>query len=180
MRVVKLIACLCAAAASAAPAAEPTMGRSVVPGFGSIASIPNAANRPEQTIRYRVIFTVSRSADEPAKVNPSLDKVARFMNLLGSEGIAPASGDVQVIVFGPATPLVLTDEAYRARFGTNNPNLPLIRELNKVGVRVHVCGQALHAQKTAAVAVSTEVVTDLSAMTTIANLELKGWVLMPE
>ena len=156
------------------------MGGTLVPGFGSIAPIPNAANRPEQTIHYRVIFTVSRSADEPTKVNPSLDRVARFVNLLGNQGIAPAAGDIQVIVFGPATPLVLTDEAYRARFGTNNPNLPLVRELNKVGVRVHVCGQALRAQKIAAAAASPEVVTDLSAMTTIGTLEIKGWVLMPE
>lgn len=177
---VKLMACLCAAAASGAPAAEPAAGSTLVPGFGSIAPIPHAANLPERTIRYRVIFTVSRSVEEPTKVNPSLDRVARFVNLVGSQGIAPAAGDIQVIVFGPATPLVLTDEAYRARFGTNNPNLPLVRELNKVGVRVHVCGQALHAQKIAAAAASPEVVTDLSAMTTIATLELKGWVLMPD
>lgn len=156
------------------------METTLVPGFGSIRPIPNAANLPQKTIRYRVIFTVSRSAEEPGKVSPSLEKVARFVNLLGSQGIAPAADDVQVIVFGPATPLVLTDQAYRARFGINNPNLPLIEKLNKVGVQVHVCGQALRAQNIAAVAQSPEVVTDLSAMTTIATLELKGWVLMPE
>jgi intracellular sulfur oxidation DsrE/DsrF family protein len=156
------------------------MGTTLVPGFGSIKPVPNAADLPEPNTRYRVIFTVSRTAETLTKVNASLEKVARFVNLLGSQRIVPAAGDLQVVVFGPATPLVLTDEAYRARFGTTNPNLPLIRELTKVGVQVHVCGQALHAQKIETVAVSPEVVTDLSAMTTIATLELKGWVLMPE
>lgn len=180
MRALELLACLCAAAASAAPAAEPVMGHTVVPGFGSIAPIPDAANLPQRSTRYRVIFAVSRSGDSPKKVNPSLEKVARFLNLLGSQGISTAAGDVNVIIFGPATPLVLTDDAYRSRFGTDNPNLPLIRALNKAGVSVHVCGQALHAQNIAASAASSEIVTDLSAMTTIATLELNGWVLLPE
>lgn len=180
MRFVNLFACLCAAAASVAQAAERQPSPPVVPGFGKMSPVADAANLPDGSIRYRVIFGIAKAAETPAKVNPSLDKVARFLNLLGSEGIRPARNDVVVILHGPAAAAVLGDEAYRARHGVDNPNLPLIRALRRAGVTIHVCGQALIAQGIARSAVSADVITDLSALTTIATLQLKGWVLMPE
>lgn len=180
MRFLNLLACLCAAAASAAQAAEPQAAGQAIPGFGNTTPVANAANLPDRSIRYRVIFSVAKAAQTPAKVNPSLDKVARFLNLLGSEGIRPARNDVVVILHGAAAAAVLGDEAYRARYGVDNPNLPLIRALRRAGATIHVCGQALVSQKIDRSAVSADVITDLSALTTIATLQLKGWVLMPE
>lgn len=175
MRVLSLIAVICAAAAaSSAQAAE------LAPGFGKISPIPGAENLPDRNLHYRVIFNVTKAADSPAKVSPSLDKVARFLNLLGSQGIMPRRGDIVVVLHGAATSAVLDDEAFRMRFGVSNPSLALIRVLRKAGVSVHVCGQALAAQKIDRAAVSSLVSTDLSAMTTIATLQLKGWVLIPE
>ena len=180
MRIIELIAVLGAMTAPAANAAVPQPRTAAVPGFGEIAPVPNAANQPDPSLRYRVIFPVTKAADAPTKVNPSLDKVARFVNLLASRGVHPAPNDLTVIVSGPATPLVLSDAAYESRFGAANPNTALIRELRAAGATVHVCGQALHGQKIAADAVSSQVTVDLSAMTTIATLQLKGWALMPE
>ena len=180
MRFLNLLACLCAAAASVARAADPQAAGQAIPGFGNTRSVANAANLPDRSIRYRVIFSVAKAAQTPAKVNPSLDKVARFLNLLGSEGIRPARNDVVVILHGTAAAAVLGDEAYRARYGVDNPNLPLIRALRRAGATIHVCGQALVSQKIDRSAVSGDVITDLSALTTIATLQLKGWVLMPE
>jgi intracellular sulfur oxidation DsrE/DsrF family protein len=174
MRLLKLLVFLCVAAPSLAQASEP------VPGYGKISPVPGAANLPDRNLRYRVIFSVTKAADAPAKVNPSLEKVARFLNLLGSQGVELRQTDVVVILHGPATPVVLTDAAYRARYGTPNPNLPLVSALRSAGATVHICGQALVAQNIDRRAVSPDVITDLSAMTTIATLQLKGWVLLPE
>lgn len=180
MRAIKLFAFLCVAAASTAPASEPQAGNRSVPGYGKISAVSGAANLPDRSLHYRVIFSVTKAADAPAKVSPSLEKVARFLNLLGSQGITPPQTDVVVILHGPATPVAFKDEAYRARYGVPNPNLPLIRALRSAGATVHVCGQALVAQKIDQPSVSPDVITDLSAMTTIATLQLKGWALMPE
>lgn len=181
MRHLNLLTSVLVVAASAAPAAAavPTAA-AVVPGYGKIIAVPHAANRPDPHLRYRVIFSVTKPAAAPAAVNPSLDKVARFLNLLGSEGIRPAKGDVVVIVHGGATPLVLSDQAYRARTGVANPNIALVRELASAGVAVHVCAQALHGQKISEADVAPNIVVDLSALTTIATLQLKGWALMPD
>lgn len=174
MRFLKLLAFLCVAAASLAQASEP------VPGYGKISPVPGAANLPDRSLGYRVIFSVTMAADTPAKVSPSLEKVARFLNLLASEGVRSRQTDVVVILHGPATPAVLTDAAYLSRYGIPNPNLPLVRALRSTGATVHVCGQALAAQNIDRRAISPDVITDLSAMTTIATLQLKGWVLLPE
>lgn len=180
MRATKLFACFCLAASSVAQGSEPQQASVLVPGFGKISAVPGAANLPDRNLHYRVLFSVTKAADAPAKVNPSLEKVARFFNLLGSEGVVPRQKDVVIILHGSATPVVLTDEAYRARYGVPNPNLALIRALGSAGAAIHVCGQALHAQKIDRAAVSPEVIVDLSAMTTIATLQLKGWALMPD
>lgn len=173
------IACLCAALAGTAAQARPTNGPAV-PGFGAIVPVPTAANTPDPHLRYRVMFSVTKAAEAPAKLSPSLDKVARFLNLLGSRGIRPEPNDIVVILHGPATATALTDDAYRARFGVPNPNLPLIQALRRSGAAIHVCGQALAAQKIDPSMVSGDVTIDLSAMTTIATLQLRGWALMPE
>ena len=179
LRALSLFAFSCIAAASSAQA-SPAREEVMVSGFGKIAAVPGAANLPDRSLRYRVIFSVTKAADAPAKVNPSLEKVARFLNLLASQGIAPKQEDVVVILHGPASAIVLGDEAYRARYGVANPNLALIRALGSAGAEIHVCGQALVAQKIDRSAISPDVITDLSAMTTIATLQLRGWVLMPE
>ncbi|MGE5562492.1 MAG: DsrE family protein [Bacillota bacterium] len=174
MRVLKLVALLCVAAAGTAGASEP------VAGFGKISPVPGARNLPDRRLQYRVIFSVVKAADTPAKVSPSLERVARFLNLLGSQGVPPRQRHVVVVMHGPATSAVLNDETYRARYGVPNPNLALIRALRNAGASVHICGQALFAQNIDRSAVAPNVITDLSAMTTIATLQLKGWVLMPE
>ena len=95
-------------------AAQDNLVYPVIPGFGGIVAVPSAAERPDPKLRYRVLFNVTKAASSPDKVNPSLEKVARFVNLLGADKVHPA-GDIAVIIHGPATPLVLQNAPYAAR-----------------------------------------------------------------
>lgn len=151
-----------------------------VPGHGPIVPAPDAGNQPDPALRYRVVFNITKAPDDPAKPNPAIVKVARFLNLLATLNVRPAAGDIVAIVHGPATPLVMTDAAYRAKFKVANPNLPLIAALKAVGAQVHVCSQALHGQGIAKEAVATDVQVDLSALTTLATLQLRGFALIPD
>jgi intracellular sulfur oxidation DsrE/DsrF family protein len=52
---------------------------------------------------------------------------------------------ITIVLHGEATKSVLNAAAYKERFQVEqNPNLPLIRTLQKAGVEVLVCGQALN------------------------------------
>lgn len=153
----------------------------VVQGYGAIAPMPDAKERPDRALRYRVLFSVTKAAASPDQVNPNLEKVARFLNLLGADGTRPAAGDVAVVIHGPATPLVMSDAAYANRTTVaKNPNLPLIAALKAAGVSVRVCSQALVGNKVDPAMVDKGIEIDVSALTTMATLQLRGWALIPD
>src|SRR3546814_20356266 len=85
------------------------------------------AEMPDPALRYRVVFSITEAA--PAgEVNHSLEKVARYLNLLAAGGVVPNVGDIVAVVHGPATPIVANKPA--------NPNLTLIAALQEAGVTV--------------------------------------------
>ena len=157
-----------------APAmAQPTA--SPIPNFGKITSLPNAAMQPDPKVDYRVAFNITKAAARPDQVNPSLEKVARYINLLAAGGVHPSKGNVVAVVHGPATDVALKNNAFQRKHGGRNPNIPLIEALGKAGVEVHVCGQALASQQIPQADVFKGVTVDLSALVTLTTLQQKGW-----
>ena len=162
-------------------AAPPDLLYPVIPRFGGIVAVPGAAERPDPNLRYRVLFNITKAASPPDQLNPSLEKVARFVNLLGADKVRPSPGDIVVIIHGPATPLILQNAPYAARMKVaENPNVMLIAALRNAGVSVHVCSQAMIANKITSDQVTSGVVIDASALTTLANLQLRGFALIPD
>jgi intracellular sulfur oxidation DsrE/DsrF family protein len=164
---------------TSAMAAQPL----AVPDFGAIASTTGASEHPDPALRYRVVFAVTKAAESPDKVAPSLERVARFLNLLAADGVHPKPGDIVAVISGPATLSVLSDKPYVARTGLKgdaNPNLPLVEQLRSAGVVVSVCSQALHGMKIPTDEVAPGVRRDVAAVTTLANLQLRGYALIPD
>jgi intracellular sulfur oxidation DsrE/DsrF family protein len=72
---------------------------------------------------------------------------------------------------------VLLNDVYKARHnGTDNPNIAMLRELREAGVELRVCGQGLLGKKLEPSQVLPDVQVDLWAMTTMVNLQLRGYV----
>ncbi|WP_324262306.1 DsrE family protein [Altererythrobacter sp. H2] len=151
-----------------------------VPHYGAVVSLPDAANQPDPAIDYRVVFDISAAATDSSAPHPSLGKVARFLNLLATKSVRPPGGNIVAVIHGPATSAIVAHTAYRSRFAMDNPNLALIAELEAAGAQIHVCGQALHAQKIAASDVAPTVTIDLAALTTVATLQLRGFALIAD
>lgn len=150
-----------------------------IKGFGRIHELPKAAYRPDASKTYHVVFAMTRGSKEPGEVNPALDRVARTVNLYAASGVPLAHLKFVAIAYGEATPIALDDAHYRAKFGTGNPNLPLIALLRKAGIDVAVCGQALAEHHFDYEWVDKSVTTALSGLTTVTTLEQAGYVLMP-
>ena len=164
-------------ALAALAAAAPQATNPVIAGHGAIHPVPDAANRPDPTLDYKVVFSVT--ANPEGKANPGLEKVARLINLLGDGGVAADHRHIVPIVHGKATPLVLDARAYAARFhGAANPDADLIARLKAAGAPVHVCAQALAGFGIAASEVDPAVIIDDSALTTMATLQLRGYALI--
>lgn len=166
------------ATSAATGASEPKPG---VPGYGTVQTIENTAMLPDPALRYRVVFNITQPSTDAAAANPSLEKVARFLNLLATQGIRPKKGDVVAVVHAKATPSILKDAAWRQRHGgTPNPNLELIARLRAAGAEVHVCSQAMAKNNIGPADVDSHVQVDLAALTTLSTLQLQNYALIPD
>jgi len=156
----------------------PDKGGPVIEKYGTLRSVENVSEMPDPSLRYKVAFEITRSANDAGAINPGLDRLARFVNLLGASEIRPARGEIVAVIHGPATPVVLTDAAYQERFHHANPDRELIQALLRAGVSIHVCSYALGNQKIEGKTVAPGINVDLAAMMTLATLQLKGWALI--
>ncbi|MDX5436899.1 MAG: hypothetical protein LPK03_06865, partial [Pontibacter sp.] len=109
-----------------------------VPGFGAVNTIPAAVKKPDPQLEYKVLIDVHEAADKPEAIVPGLTHTARMLNLHKLGGVPEENMQVVLVVHGPALPLVLTNEAYRSKFGMDNPNTPIIDALKKAGVQLFV------------------------------------------
>jgi intracellular sulfur oxidation DsrE/DsrF family protein len=150
----------------------------LVPGYEAAKDLPGARELPDPKTDYKVVFADGQSAKDPGDVNPMLPTIATYLNTLGKYGV-PADKRHLVIMFHQRTPdidIVMTNEAYRERYNRDNPNIALIHALKQAGVDIRVCGQGLIGRKIDPKQVNPDVQIDLWALTTLVNLQLKGYV----
>jgi DNA-binding transcriptional ArsR family regulator/intracellular sulfur oxidation DsrE/DsrF family protein len=146
---------------------------------GRMHELPKSAYQPDARATYKVVFGLTAAAAKPDKINPGIERVARTVNLYSSAGVPLSHLHFVAIASGAATAVALDDAHYRAQFGVANPNLPVIAELRKSGVDVAVCGQAVAEHGYPYEAIDPRVTLALSALTTITELQQKGYALMP-
>ena len=140
-----------------------------VPTFGNIVPIDGFAEQPDPDLHYRVVFSITE-ASPTGEVNRSLEKVARYLTLLASGGVPPEVVSIVAVVHGPATPIVANT--------SDNPNLSLIAALQDAGVTIAICSQAMHRAQMRADDLAPNVRIDASALTTLTNLQLRGWAVV--
>lgn len=146
---------------------------------GAMHPLPQAAYRPDAGSTYKVVFEVERAAPKPDQVNPGLNAVARAVNLYTGAGVPLQHLHFVAVISGGATAIALDNAYYRKTFDTDNPNLPVIAELKKAGIDIAVCGQAVAGKKYPYDAIDKNVTLALSALTTVTELQQKGYALMP-
>jgi intracellular sulfur oxidation DsrE/DsrF family protein len=180
-RVAVIVGIIFSAAILAAPAAA-TWQNPVIKSAGEMLPLPDAAFQPQKDVTYKALFSLTRGDKDPKdmkNINDGLDHVARAVNVFASAGVPLEHLKFVVIVHGGAVPIVLDNAHYRKQFGTDNPNIALIRQLKTAGVDIAVCGQALAGYKYPHSWVNPDVKVALSALSTIIILQQQGYSLIP-
>jgi intracellular sulfur oxidation DsrE/DsrF family protein len=173
---------LIVALATAGAQGQPPFGKTglvypIVPGHGGVVPLPEAVEQPRKGAK--AIFDITADA-KPDQVNKGLEHVARLLNLYGAAGLTARDVKIAAVCHGAADKAVLSDTAYLARFKiAANPNLPLIRDLERAGVQVSVCGQSLHELGFKAEEVAEEVPIADSAMLVLVNNQTDGYAYIP-
>ncbi|MCZ2342526.1 MAG: DsrE family protein [Bacteroidales bacterium] len=149
----------------------------LVPAHGGIVPTPGAAEPPRQGTK--VIFDIT-AGGKLDKVNPGFERVARYLNLSAAHGVMPNGIKITAVLHGGATVCALGNTRYAQHAGTKgNPNLSLIRELQKHGVEIYVCGQSLAREGFATDDVTKEVPIAVSAMSVLVNRQTDGYAFLP-
>ena len=149
-------------------------------GAGKIHPMPKAAYQPDPGATYKVVFSLSHFGAKPTEVSPSLEHVARSVNLYVNAGVPLSHLKFVAIAAGAATPIVLNDEQYRKIYGVANPNLSVIAQLRKAGVDVAVCAQAMAEHHFDYGWQDSHITLALSGLTTVIDLQQQGYALMPQ
>jgi intracellular sulfur oxidation DsrE/DsrF family protein len=82
-----------------------------------------------------------------------------------------------VVVHGPAIFSLYNNQNYHKKYGTDNPNIAMMDELIKNGVRFIACGQAMNFLDVKKEEIDPRVRIALTAQTVLSAYQLKGYVL---
>ena len=91
---------------------------------------------PAKNAHYKIVFNVTKGSDDYTKLNPSLNRVARTVNLYVASGVPLENLKLVAVISSDAAPTVLADAHYQTHFGVPNPNLPLLDQLQQAGVKL--------------------------------------------
>jgi intracellular sulfur oxidation DsrE/DsrF family protein/SAM-dependent methyltransferase len=160
------------------PVADPNLLFPIIEGYGGVVAVADAVEPPRAGMK--LVLDVTSEAKKPEEVNKGLDRAARLLNLYGTAGLKASDISITVVLHGEATKSVLSDEAWESRLQMkHNPNLPLIRLLQKAGVEVIVCGQALSYKKIERGEVATNIPVAAAALTVLLNRQADGFAYVP-
>lgn len=151
-------------------AQQPQKG-TAVPDFGAFYPVENPTFTTDTHQVFRVLFDVVDANPEPAKPHRFLNTAARFLNMHTQAGLPLSQLHVALVVHGGASDAVLTNAAYKAKHGIDNPNTPLISQLKKAGAQIILCGQTAAARDITEDKRNQQVDVALSAMTAILQLQ---------
>jgi intracellular sulfur oxidation DsrE/DsrF family protein len=152
----------------------------MIEGYGAVEPIPNATFHLDRGIDYRVVFDCRTAATADDGVNPGLDRIARFLNLLEQDGIPPGRAKLAAVFHSEPTKATLSDAAYRRRLGASNPNSELIGLLKEQGVELLVCGQSVVSRGFGLDEADSRFVMAVSSMSALAVYQLRGFALLLE
>lgn len=161
------------AAQSAPYAAGPAL-----PDVGAVFYGFDYDHQVDTSLEYKLIFDIHESPEDPAKMNNLLNSMARFINLHSRYGVPLTKIKLVGVLHGTASKDVVTDAFYSGKTGLNNPNTAIINALNNAGMKLFQCGQSALNYGIPKQALHPGVQLSLSAMTVLAEYQLKGYALI--
>ncbi len=151
-----------------------------IEGYGKIHFVNSPDYNPANTpgLSNKIVFQINRSEGDILKPNLGLERVARVTNLYYAAGVPLNQLNFVVSINSDAVPAALNNDQFRKTYGTDNPNLKLIDELKKAGVKVTICDQSVAFHQYERDWIDTRITHTLSSGTTVASLQNEGYAFL--
>ncbi len=150
----------------------------VIKSTGTIHDIPYATVTPDPNLEYNIVIDVANGPQTPNDLNPSLENVARLINLHVAGGVPLSKLHIVLAVHNASAVAMMNNEAYQKKFKTDNPNLKLIEELKQAGVKIALCGQSIVNRNIDPMQLAPGVEVATSMLTTFTTYQLRGYAAM--
>lgn len=150
----------------------------VIKDFGQVYKVTKPDLLLEKNKKYKVIFDVYSDGKNKKEINPSVNTIARFLNMHAQNNIQPENLDIVLVLHGAATKNALSDKAFKREFKIENPNTDLIKALKKENVQIYVCGQSFASKGYKKSDLSKNVELSLSALTALVKFQSEGYQLI--
>ncbi|MFI5252983.1 MAG: DsrE family protein [Bacteroidota bacterium] len=147
--------------------------------WSGVIPVADPTEIPDPNRDYKLLFefTANNPDSLAREINSGLDEVARVLNLHVASGI-PAKKLIPVIVVqGPGLDALTTNEHYKKKHSTDNPNLKIIHDLVGAGAKFIACGQAMAFFELTKEDLLPEIKISLTAQTVFSNYQLQGFIL---
>ena len=151
--------------------------------WGNVFAVPERTFKPDPTLKYKIVIDLTvgpKNEKDTAgfkEVNWGFGEVGRKLNLHVADGIPEKNVDIVVAVHGFAIFSMMNNEAYKKKYGVDNPSLTIIDELKKAGIKLIACGQAMHFMKVAPAELITGSAIGLTAQTVLTAHQAMGYSL---
>lgn len=143
--------------------------------YGDTFYIEDAELLLDKNTNYSVIFDVGKSSEEKDQLNSSINTVARFINMHVAQGVPLENLEVVIVIHGGAVKDYTTNKVYLDKYGVENPNAGLIKELKEAGVKTYMCGQSFAYRGYTKDQLSEHSSLALSAMTALVHFQKEGY-----
>lgn len=149
--------------------------------MGGVIPINDLESIPDPRMKYKLMFNFTQAATSAVKkkvLNSALAEAARIINLHIAAGVPKKN--LEIVLVGHASGLfsLIKNEPYQKKFKIDNPNIPLVNELQEAGVTFIVCGQAMNFLDIEKESLLPGIKLAYSAKTTFSNYGMKGFLLM--
>ncbi len=178
MKNVLLTLCLFILSLSVFSQKQKTSKGPVFKDFGDVYRIKDPDLLLDKHKVYSVIFDVYSDAKNNDEINPSINTVARFINMHIQNEIDLKDLEIVLVLHGKATKNALNNTSYYKKYAINNPNSKILAALNKADVKTYVCAQSLTYHGFDKKDLSINVELSLSALTALVYYQTKGYQLI--
>ena len=147
----------------------------VIKEYGGVYDVPFAEKMPDPTLQYKIIVDVGEKNEKPAELFAPFEHIARMYNLHVYGGVPQKNLDVAVALHSEAIFMTLNNEAYKKKFGVDNPNIKILSELKEAGVKLFGCGQAIERNNIPKEDINQDITVALSRFTVVSEYQMKGY-----
>lgn len=143
----------------------------IITNYGKVWEINDPDFIVDHTKEFKVVFDIMNSPEDHSAINATIETAARFLNMHAQSGIPMEQLKVALVVHNKASKDIITNAAYKKRYGTDNPNSELVKALLDSGGQIIFCGQSSLSRDFPKEELIDGVQMSLSAMTALIQLQ---------